>query len=107
MRHAGVRLVVASDANPGTAPTESLPLAMAFAARSYSLLDHEIWRGVTVEAARALGLEGEAGVLREGARADLALWLLPHERALLQPWGAPPLAAAYRDGVRLGATPLS
>jgi imidazolonepropionase len=105
MRRAGVRLVVASDANPGTAPTESLPLAMAFAARSYGLLDHEIWRGVTVEAARALGLEGEAGVLREGARADLALWLLPHERALLQPWGAPPLAAAYRDGVRLGADP--
>ena len=33
-REAGIRLVVASDANPGTAPTESLPLAMAFAVRS-------------------------------------------------------------------------
>lgn len=101
MRRAGVRLVVASDANPGTAPTESLPLALAFAARLYGLRDHEIWRGATVEAARSLGLEGEVGALREGARADLALWLLPHERALLQPWGAPPLRATFRDGVRL------
>ncbi|HEU4407172.1 MAG TPA: imidazolonepropionase [Polyangiaceae bacterium] len=102
MRRAGVRLVVASDANPGTAPTESLPLALAFAARLYGLSDHEALRGATAEAARSLGLEGEVGVLREGARADLALWLLPHERALLQPWGAPPLRAAFRDGVRLG-----
>jgi imidazolonepropionase len=101
MRRAGVRLVVASDANPGTAPTESLPLAMAFAARAYGLRDDEIWRGVTVEAARCLGLGGEVGVVRPGARADLALWLLPHERALLQPWGAPPLRAAFRDGVRI------
>ncbi len=103
MRRAGVRLVVASDANPGTAPTESLPLAMAFAARLYGLRDYEVWRGVTVEAARALGLGGETGVLCPGARADLALWRLPHERALLQPWGAPPLAAAYRDGVKLAS----
>jgi imidazolonepropionase len=105
MRRAGTRLVVASDANPGTAPTESLPLAMAFAARLYGLRDHEVWRGVTVEAARSLGLEGEAGMLREGVRADLALWNLPHERALLQPWGAPPVDSVYRDGVRLALRP--
>ncbi|HEY2365118.1 MAG TPA: imidazolonepropionase, partial [Polyangiaceae bacterium] len=37
LRAAGVTLVVASDANPGTAPTESLPLAMAFAVRSFGL----------------------------------------------------------------------
>src|SRR5690606_38417534 len=37
LRASGVPLVVASDANPGTAPTESLPLAMALAVRLYGL----------------------------------------------------------------------
>ncbi len=85
LRRAGIRLVVASDANPGTAPSESLPLAMAFAARLYGLSTAEILAGVTTEAARSL--EVEAGALREGAVADVVGWDLPHEDALLQPWG--------------------
>ncbi|MBI2391941.1 MAG: imidazolonepropionase, partial [Deltaproteobacteria bacterium] len=56
LRRAGVRLVVASDANPGTAPTESLPLAMSFAARLYGMSTEEILAGATREAARSLEL---------------------------------------------------
>jgi imidazolonepropionase len=47
LRGAGVPLVVASDANPGTAPTESLPLALALAARSYGLSPAECILGAT------------------------------------------------------------
>ncbi|MBM4360479.1 MAG: amidohydrolase family protein, partial [Deltaproteobacteria bacterium] len=85
LRAAGVPLVVASDANPGTAPTESLPLAMAFAARSYGLTLEEVVLGVTARAARSLGVE--AGRIAEGMPADLVLWDLEHEADLLQPWG--------------------
>ncbi len=98
LRDAGVKLIVASDANPGTAPTESLPLAMALAARSYGLSPSEVLEGVTVHAARSLALD-DTGVLRIGARADIAMWDLPHELALIQPWGTPRARLVLRDGV--------
>jgi len=96
MRAHGLTLVVASDANPGTAPSESLPLAMAFAARTYGLAPEEILRGVMDHAARTLDLE--LGVLRVGARADLVGWDLPHEDALLEPWGTSRTQLVVRDG---------
>ncbi len=86
LRDAGVPLVVASDANPGTSPTESLPLAMALAVRMYGLSPDEAILGATRHAAAALELE-DRGVLRAGARADLVVWDLPHEHAIVQPWG--------------------
>jgi imidazolonepropionase len=86
LRSARVPLVVASDANPGTAPTESLPLAMALAVRAYGLSPEEAVLGATRNAAEALGL-ADRGVLREGARADIVVWDLPHEQAIVQPWG--------------------
>ena len=89
---------MASDANPGTAPTESLPLAMALAARSYGLSPTECLDGATTHAARSLGLD-DRGVIAVGKRADLVLWDLPSEVALVQPWGAPPVAAVVLGGV--------
>jgi imidazolonepropionase len=97
MRTAGVRLVVASDANPGTAPSESLPLAMAFAARLYGMSVEEVLLGATAHAAHSLALAG-AGALVEGGPADLVAWDLPHEEALLQPWGVSRARLVLRDG---------
>jgi len=98
LRAAGVPLVVASDANPGTAPTESLPLALALAVRSYGLSVAEALLGATREAAASLGLAATTGVLREGLAADLVLWDLPHERAVLQPWGLSRARCTLRAG---------
>lgn len=97
LRSAGVQLVVASDANPGTAPSESLPLAMAFAARLYGLSCDEILAGTTAIAARSLD-RPELGALTVGAPADVVGWDLPHEEALLQPWGTSRTSFVLRDG---------
>ncbi len=97
LRAAGVRLVVASDANPGTAPTESLPLAMAMGVRLYGLSPAEAILGATRLAADALG-EHERGRIVVGARADLVMWDLPHEIALVQPWGVSRIRRVVRDG---------
>lgn len=98
LRAAGIGLVVASDANPGTAPTESLPLALALAVRLYGLTVPEAILGATREAAASLGLAAEAGVLRAGLSADVAAWELPHENALVQPWGVSRALFALRAG---------
>lgn len=94
----GIRCFVASDANPGTAPTLSLPLALAFAVRMYGLSAQDAILGATREAAISLGLS-DTGTLAVGQRADLVLWDLPHEAVLLQPWGSSLAKRVYRDGV--------
>ncbi|MBI4955878.1 MAG: imidazolonepropionase [Myxococcales bacterium] len=105
LRAAGVPLVVASDANPGTAPTESLPLALALAVRSYGLSVAEALGGVTREAARSLGLPG--GVLAPGTPADFVVWDLPHEDDLVAPWGLARVRLVVRAGRVLHAAPAS
>jgi imidazolonepropionase len=98
LRAAGVPLVVASDANPGTAPTESLPLALALAVQGYGLTVAEAILGATREAAASLGLGDRTGAVRPGLRADLALWDLDHENAIVQPWGVGRVRCTLRDG---------
>lgn len=98
IRKAGISIVVASDANPGTAPTESLPLAMALAVRNDGLTVDEVLAGVTREAAVSLGLGGECGMLKEGLSADLTAWDLPHERAIVQPFGCSKTLWVMRQG---------
>jgi imidazolonepropionase len=104
LRAAGIALVVASDANPGTAPTESLPLAMMLAARTYGLTAAETLLGATAIAARSLDVE--TGSLVEGAPADVVAWDLPHEDALLQPWGTSRARLVLREGVCLHRIPV-
>jgi imidazolonepropionase len=103
LRAAGVSIVVASDANPGTAPSESLPLALALAVRSYGVTVAEAVLGATREAALSLGL-ADAGVLRPGAHADLVVWDLPHEAALAEPWGLTRAARVYAGGALLASS---
>jgi imidazolonepropionase len=101
LRAAGVRLVVASDANPGTAPTESLPLALSLAARGYGLTPAEALLGATREAAASLGLASACGALRPGLSADLAIWVLAHENAVIQPWGLSQIRCTIRGGAAI------
>ena len=73
MRESGVRVAIASDLNPGTSNSESLPYAMALACVAWGMTPVEVLLGATSEAARSLGLDGVAGCLRVGSFADLAV----------------------------------
>jgi imidazolonepropionase len=70
----GVPLAVATDCNPGTSPCASLLLAMNMARRLFGLTSDEVLRGVTRNAARALGLQAERGSIAPGRAADFAVW---------------------------------
>ncbi|MCY3599106.1 MAG: imidazolonepropionase [Gemmatimonadetes bacterium] len=69
----GVAVAVASDFNPGTAPSFHLPFAMTLACTRQRMTPAEVLKGATRYAARALGREGEAGSLEPGAAADFAV----------------------------------
>jgi imidazolonepropionase len=70
---AGVPVAVATDFNPGTAPTYHLPLAMLLAATLQRMTPAEVLKGVTIYAARAIGEESVTGSLEPGKRADFAI----------------------------------
>ena len=73
LRSHGVPIAVATDCNPGTSPLLSLRLAANMACTLFRLTPEEALRGITVNAARALGLH-DRGTLAVGKRADLVLW---------------------------------
>jgi imidazolonepropionase len=77
-----VAMAIASDLNPGTSPLCSLRLAMNMACTLFRLTPLEALRGVTVNAARALDLWPNKGVLQVGADADLVVWNANHPAAL-------------------------
>ncbi len=97
LRRLGAKLCVASDSNPGTAPSESLPLALSLAVRLYGLSTEEALLGATRNAALSLS-EPERGALFVGAHADFVAWDLPHEDALMQPWGVSRTRLVVREG---------
>lgn len=74
---AGVPVAIGTDFNPGTSPTASLPLAMSFACVNLGMHPDEVLAAVTINAARAVGMEDEIGSLEPGKVADLVVWRVP------------------------------
>ena len=69
----GVAVAVATDFNPGSAPSFHLPLAMTLACTTQGMTPAEALAGATRIAARAVGLEATHGSLSPGTRADFAV----------------------------------
>ncbi|GAA1157896.1 imidazolonepropionase [Ornithinicoccus hortensis] len=69
---AGVQVALATDCNPGTCYSSSMPLMMALAVREMGMTPAEAVRAATVVAATSLARE-DIGVVRHGALAELAV----------------------------------
>ena len=67
---AGVQVAVATDFNPGSAPSYHLPFALTLACTLQRMTPAEALKGATIVAARAVGLEGSIGSLEPGKAAD-------------------------------------
>ena len=78
----GIPVALATDFNPGTSPTPSLPLVMTVACLSLKLTPSEALAAVTINAAAALGLADDLGSIEGGRQADLAVWAVPSHRQI-------------------------
>jgi imidazolonepropionase len=74
LRKHQVPIAIATDCNPGTSPLLSPTLAMNMACTLFGLTPEEALAGMTINAARALGLAHEVGSIAAGKAADLAVW---------------------------------
>jgi imidazolonepropionase len=98
LRGAGVPMAVSTDHNPGTSPNLSLLLMAQMACTLFRLTPLEAVQGITVHAARALGL-ADRGRLAAGQRADFVAWDLEHPNELAYWFGRNPCRRVVCGGV--------
>jgi len=87
---AGGRLAIATNCNPGSAPTVSVPLALALACRFCGVTPEEAIAACTANSAELLGLH-DRGTIEPGTRADLILLRHTDERHLAYEVGGNPV----------------
>ncbi|MBK1660738.1 imidazolonepropionase [Paracraurococcus ruber] len=97
MRAAGLRMAVATDFNPGSSPALSLLLMLNMACTLFRLTVAEALRGVTVQAAAALGL-ADRGRIAPGLRCDLALFRIARPAELCYWLGHNPCTGRVVEG---------
>jgi imidazolonepropionase len=101
LRRHNIPMAVATDCNPGTSPTTSLLLMLNMACTLFGLTPEEALAGVTIHAARALGLHGRIGTLEPGMDADFVLWEISEPAELAYHLGFNPCREVIRRGVRV------
>lgn len=94
---AGGRLVIATNCNPGSAPTHSMPMAIALAVRFNRITPSEAIVATTANAASLLGFT-DRGHISVGARPDLILLRHTDERALAFEFGDIPVDVVVSGG---------
>jgi imidazolonepropionase len=95
---AGIPVAVATDANPGTCNTESLPAAAAHACLDSGLTVEETLTAMTLNPAASLRLASEVGSLEAGKSADILLLDAPDDRHLFYHWGVNLVSKVIRGG---------
>lgn len=101
LRENGIAMAVATDANPGSSPLCSLLTAGNMASVLFELSPFEVWQGMTLNAAKALGVEQDRGSLTVGKQADFAVWDIEHPDELIYYLGHNPCQMLVIDGIQI------
>lgn len=98
---AGVPVAIATDLNPGSSFTPSIPMCIALACRSLKMTASEAVVACTINAAHALGRGAQIGSLEPGKRADVIVCDVPDHRWLGYAFGQNPVRAVVVAGERV------
>ena len=97
----GLPIVLATDFNPGSSPTCSMPFILSLAATRMRLTPAEAISAATMNAACSLGRSGEIGSLDPGKRADFVIHDCEDYRELAYFTGREPARAVYIEGTQV------
>jgi imidazolonepropionase len=98
MIEAGVAVALATDFNPGTSPTYSMPMILSLACSQMRMTPAEALAAATVNGAHALGCADRAGTVEAGKDADLVILNVPDYREIPYHFGVNLVAMTIKKG---------
>ena len=94
----GVPVAVATDMNPGSCRTESMPIIITLACLMMRMTPAEAMTAATINAAHAIDRGDSIGSLEVGKKADIVIWDIPHYRYLPYHFGVNLVEMVIKDG---------
>jgi imidazolonepropionase len=101
MIEAGLGVVLATDFNPGSSPTPSMPIVLSLAATQMKMTPAECVTAATVNAAYSLNRGDRIGSIEPGKLANFALYDCPDYREIVYYFGVSQTHSAYVRGERV------
>jgi imidazolonepropionase len=101
MIDAGLAVVLATDFNPGSSPTPSMPMVLSLAATQMKMTPAESLNAATINAAWSLNRGNQIGSLEPGKRANFTVWDSGDYREIAYYFGVSQLHSVYVSGKRV------
>jgi imidazolonepropionase len=98
MLERGVSVALATDFNPGSSMTESLPLIMTMGCTLFRMTPQEVIKAVTIHAARSLDREKRIGSFEVGKQADILILDIPNHKYLPYHFGVDHVELVIKKG---------
>ncbi|MFZ1919562.1 MAG: imidazolonepropionase [Terriglobales bacterium] len=98
----GVAVALATDYNPGSSPTLSMPMAMSLACTHMKMSPAEAIAAATINGAWALGIAAQKGSMEPGKDADLAMFDVEDYREIAYWFGVNRCVLTVTNGVTTG-----
>jgi imidazolonepropionase len=98
MLNLGLPVAVATDFNPGTCMTESMPIMLTLSCLKLKLTPAEALTAATYHAAQALARGNLLGTLEVGKKADVVIWDMPNHQHLPYHFGVNLVRTVIKSG---------
>jgi imidazolonepropionase len=98
MIDAGLQVALATDFNPGSCMTESMPMMMTLGCIYLKMLPEEVWLATTLHSAAAVSKSESIGTMQPGAQADFVIWDIPNYKYLPYHFGVNLVEQVFKNG---------